>query len=90
MKTGELFEFKGIIGVENGKLLQGLFINADTNEPVVFCMPKKQVKKSKKINVMTNKQKATIIANQCMPCTNDFYNGIYQGVLLTLVCEKSL
>ena len=37
---------------------------------------------------MTNKQKANFIANQCKPCTDDFYNGIYQGVLLALNAES--
>ncbi len=37
---------------------------------------------------MTNEQKAKFIANQCKPCTDDFYNGIYQGVLLSLNVES--
>jgi hypothetical protein len=38
---------------------------------------------------MTNEQKAKFIANQCKPCTDDFYSGIYQGVLLTLNAEST-
>lgn len=37
---------------------------------------------------MTNTEKARYIADQCKPCTHDFYMGIYQGVLLTLEAEK--
>jgi|LakMenE18May11ns_1017448.scaffolds.fasta_scaffold9679146_2 hypothetical protein len=37
---------------------------------------------------MTNIEKAIIIANQCKPCSDDFYSGIYQGVLLALDIES--
>lgn len=36
----------------------------------------------------TNEEKAKLIANQCKPCSKDFYDGIYQGVLLTLNAES--
>ena len=84
MEKGDIFEFKGIIGVENKKLAQGLFMNADTNEPLVFCLPKKEAKKIKDSNTDTNKEKAIMIAEQCRPCTDDFYSGIYQGVIIAL------
>lgn len=31
---------------------------------------------------MKNEKKAKMIADQCRPCSEDFYSGIYQGVLL--------
>ncbi len=37
---------------------------------------------------MTNEQKAKFIAHQCKPCSDDFYSGIYQGVLLALNAES--
>lgn len=37
---------------------------------------------------MTKEEKAVMIANQCKPCTDDFYSGIKQGVLLALVAEE--
>lgn len=37
---------------------------------------------------MTNEEKAIMIADQCKPCTDDFYSGIKQGVLLTLHAEQ--
>lgn len=37
---------------------------------------------------MTNEEKATMIAEQCKPCSIDFYSGIKQGVLLTLNAEQ--
>ena len=39
---------------------------------------------------MTNEEKAEMIAGQCKPCTNDFYNGVYQGVLIALNAESSV
>ena len=39
---------------------------------------------------MTNEQKAKFIADQCKPCTADFYSGIEQGVLLALNSEESI
>jgi len=39
---------------------------------------------------MTNEKKAKFIADQCKPCTNDFYSGIYQGVLLALNAEEKV
>lgn len=33
---------------------------------------------------MTNHEKAEFIAKQCKPCSKDFYDGIYQGVLIAL------
>lgn len=38
---------------------------------------------------MTNEQKAKFIADQCKPCTADFYSGIEQGVLLALNSDTS-
>lgn len=38
--------------------------------------------------MMKNEQKAKMIADQCLPCSKDFYQGIYQGVLLTLNSER--
>jgi hypothetical protein len=38
---------------------------------------------------MTNEKKAKMIADQCKPCTKDFYSGIYQGVLLALNAEDN-
>ncbi len=40
----------------------------------------------------TNEEKAKLIADQCKVkgCSNEFYLGIYQGVLLALNAEKSL
>ena len=38
---------------------------------------------------MTNEEKAKMIAEQCKPCSADFYSGIEQGVLLALNAEKS-
>lgn len=37
---------------------------------------------------MTNEDKAKLIADQCKPCSDDFYSGIKQGVLLALNAEK--
>jgi len=37
---------------------------------------------------MTNEEKAKMIAEQCKPCSADFYSGIEQGVLLALNAEK--
>jgi len=37
---------------------------------------------------MTNEEKAKMIAKQCKPCSEDFYKGIEQGVLLSLNAEK--
>jgi hypothetical protein len=37
---------------------------------------------------MNFEEKAKMIADQCKPCTDDFYNGIYQGVLLALKAES--
>lgn len=40
---------------------------------------------------MTNEEKAKMIAEQCKPCSAEFYSGIKQGVLLALNAEsKSL
>lgn len=36
---------------------------------------------------MTNDDKAKMIADQCQPCTEDFYMGVYQGVLIALNAE---
>ncbi len=36
---------------------------------------------------MSNEEKAKLIADQCKPCSKDFYLGIKQGVLLTLDAE---
>lgn len=33
---------------------------------------------------MNNLEKAKFIADQCKPCSKDFYSGIYQGVLIGL------
>lgn len=38
---------------------------------------------------MTNEEKAKMIAEQCKPCSADFYSGIEQGVLLALNAEKT-
>jgi hypothetical protein len=38
---------------------------------------------------MTNEEKAIMIAEQCKPCSGDFYSGIKQGVLLALNAEKT-
>jgi hypothetical protein len=38
---------------------------------------------------MTNEEKATMIAEQCKPCSDDFYSGMKQGVLLALNAEAS-
>lgn len=37
---------------------------------------------------MKNEEKAKMIAEQCRPCSDDFYSGIYQGVLLALNSEQ--
>lgn len=37
---------------------------------------------------MTNEEKATMIANQCKPCTDEFYSGAKYGALLALNNEK--
>jgi len=37
---------------------------------------------------MKNEEKAKMIADQCQPCSEDFYCGIYQGVLLALKAEQ--
>lgn len=37
---------------------------------------------------MTNEEKAKMIADQCKPCSEDFYSGIEQGVLLALNAES--
>lgn len=37
---------------------------------------------------LSNEKKAKMIAEQCKPCTEDFYSGIYQGVLLALDAEQ--
>jgi hypothetical protein len=37
---------------------------------------------------MTNEEKAKMIAEQCRPCSPDFYSGIKQGVLLALNAES--
>ena len=37
---------------------------------------------------MTNEEKATMIADQCKPCTSDFYSGIKQGVLVALNAHR--
>lgn len=39
---------------------------------------------------MTNQEKAKFIADQCKPCSADFYSGIMQGVLLALDAEASV
>lgn len=33
---------------------------------------------------MENQEKAKMIADQCKPCSDDFYSGIQQGVLIAL------
>ncbi len=33
---------------------------------------------------MTNEEKAKMLADQAKPCTDDFYSGFYQGVLIAL------
>jgi hypothetical protein len=38
---------------------------------------------------MTIEEKAKYLADQCKPCTNDFYSGIYQGALIALKAEQS-
>lgn len=37
---------------------------------------------------MTKEEKATMIAKQCLPCSEDFYSGMYQGVLITLTIQE--
>ena len=37
---------------------------------------------------MKAEEKAKMIADQCKPCTDDFYSGIYQGVLIALKAES--
>lgn len=37
---------------------------------------------------MTNEEMATMIADQCKPCTSDFYSGIKQGVLVALNAHR--
>ena len=37
---------------------------------------------------MTNEEKAKMIAEQCKPCSKDFYSGIYPGVKITLDAEE--
>jgi len=37
---------------------------------------------------MKNEGKAKMIADQCRPCTNDFYSGFYQGALIALNAES--
>lgn len=39
---------------------------------------------------MTNEEKAKMIADQCRPCSNDFYDGIKEGVLLTLNSDEKI
>ena len=39
---------------------------------------------------MSNEEKSKIIADQCKPCTAEFYSGIKQGVLLALNAEDSI
>lgn len=36
---------------------------------------------------MKKEEKAKMIAEQCKPCSDDFYSGIYQGVLIALNAE---
>lgn len=38
---------------------------------------------------MTIEEKATMIAEQCRPCTDDFYSGLKQGVAIALNAEAS-
>lgn len=38
---------------------------------------------------MTIEEKATMIANQCRPCTDDFFLGIKQGVTIALNAEAA-
>lgn len=37
---------------------------------------------------MSNEEKARMIAEQCKPCSEDFYKGIEQGVVLALNAEN--
>ena len=37
---------------------------------------------------MTNEEKAKMIADQCKPCSAEFYSGIKQGVLIALNAEE--
>jgi hypothetical protein len=36
---------------------------------------------------MTNEERATMIAKQCLPCSSDFYDGIKRGVKIALDAE---
>ena len=38
---------------------------------------------------MKNDEKAKLIADQCKPCSDDFYSGMYQGVKIALDAEKA-
>jgi len=37
---------------------------------------------------MKNEDKAKMVADQCRPCSPEFYSGFYQGALLTLNAEE--
>lgn len=37
---------------------------------------------------MGNEEKAKMIADQCRPCSEDFYSGIKQGVILALKASE--
>jgi hypothetical protein len=54
---------------------------------LLLCLGAEYYKRIK-IRIMTNEEKAKMIAEQCKPCSRDFYTGIYQGVKLTLNAEQ--
>lgn len=37
-----------------------------------------------KKNLITNEEKAKLLADQCKPCSTEFYKAFYQGVLIGL------
>ena len=38
----------------------------------------------------TIEDKAKMISEQCKPCSEDFYNGMYQGVVIALTVEPNI
>jgi hypothetical protein len=38
---------------------------------------------------MTNEEKATFVAESKKPCTDDFFNGVFEGVLIVLQAQDS-
>lgn len=59
-----------------------------TAESILALFDDHIYKSNKGARELSNEAKAKMIADQCRPCSKDFYSGIMQGVLIALNTES--